>query len=95
MTTALALSLDKLPEPPSLSLAEISQLNLAFNGFILANGNGNEEKEEKEEEYLTQKQGEMTTTMPLPRVYSFGGIRLNSQQFGNDNEENNVGWINY
>jgi hypothetical protein len=34
--TALALSLDKLPEPPSLSLAEIRQLNLAFNGLSRA-----------------------------------------------------------
>lgn len=43
-------SLDKLPEPPSLCMAEIRQLNMAFNGLLNMAKEGELGNEEEEQQ---------------------------------------------
>ena len=82
VTTALALSLDKLPEPPSLSLAEIRQLNLAFNGLLRYNGSKCNER---------GNPNTMSGSDASSGVYSFAGIRLNSQFMSDMMDSQSVG----
>uniref|UniRef100_A0A183C5N4 Ferritin n=1 Tax=Globodera pallida TaxID=36090 RepID=A0A183C5N4_GLOPA len=63
-TVELASSLDHLPEPPSLSLDEVRQLNDAFNGIKKATDDFRTFAAIKSDH---QRQ-----------VYSFAGIRLNN-----------------
>lgn len=55
----LASSLDRLPEPPSLSLAEVRQLNAAFNGLREC-GEWRECVDDRERERNTQLLAQMT-----------------------------------